>query len=185
MEDAAAMHHYIDAEKVRETAIIGSGSIGLEIAEQLTKRGIRVTIVEMAPQLIPKMDTDIAYMIEEKMKEKGVRVLTGDIVEEVAGQGKITGFKTKKGQSGETDMVIIATGVRPNTQLAERAGIRIGESHAIAVNEKMETSVPAIYAVGDVAESFSVITGKPIYRPLAATATKWAGSQEMQRPEGI
>lgn len=172
MEDAASIHQYIEDEHVHQTTIIGSGSIGLEIAEQLTKRGIEVTIVELAPQLIPKMDTDIAHMIAEKMKEKGVRVLVGDTVERVEGEQKITGFVTGKGQTGETDMVIIATGVRPNTQLAEKAGIAIGSSHAIAVNEKMETSIQDIYAVGDVAESFSLITGKPIYRPLAATATK-------------
>ena len=172
MEDAASIHQYIEDEHVHQTTIIGSGSIGLEIAEQLTKRGIEVTIVELAPQLIPKMDTDIAHMIAEKMKEKGVRVLVGDTVERVEGEQKITGFVTGKGQTGDTDMVIIATGVRPNTQLAEKAGIAIGSSHAIAVNEKMETSIQDIYAVGDVAESFSLITGKPIYRPLAATATK-------------
>jgi len=172
MEDAASIHQYIEDEHVHQTTIIGSGSIGLEIAEQLTKRGIEVTIVELAPQLIPKMDTDIAHMIAEKMKEKGVRVLVGDTVERVEGEQKITGFVTGKGQTGDTDMVIIATGVWPNTQLAEKAGITIGSSHAIAVNEKMETSIQDIYAVGDVAESFSLITGKPIYRPLAATATK-------------
>lgn len=172
MEDAENIHGYIQEHQINHTTIIGSGSIGLEIAEQLTKRGIQVTIVELAPQLIPKMDTDIAYMIEEKMKEKGVKILVGDTVETLDGDQSVTGFSTHKGVKSQTDMVIIATGVRPNTKLALDAGIDLGESGAIAVDAQMETSVPGIYAAGDVAESFSVLTHKPTYRPLAATATK-------------
>lgn len=172
MEDAANIHAYIEEKHVKNTCIIGSGSIGLEIAEQLSKRGIHVTIVELAPQLLPKMDTDIAYMIEEKMKEKGVSILVGDTIQSLTGEECITGFTTHKGIKAKTDMVIVATGVRPNNQLAKEAGILLGESGAIAVDKRMETSVLGIYAGGDVAESFSILTKKPTYRPLAATATK-------------
>lgn len=172
VEDAAKIQHYIQTNHVGYTTIVGSGSIGLEIAEQLTVKGIQVTIVEMAPQLLPRMDLDITHMIEQKMREKGVQLILGDVIQDLSGGQSITGYKTAKGLTGKTDMVIMATGVRPNTQLAVKAGIKLGPSRAIAVDKKMQTSVSDIFAAGDVAESYSLITGDPLYMPLAATATK-------------
>ena len=172
LEDARKIHSYIEKKQVKRTCIIGSGSIGLEIAEQLANRGIDTTIVEIDSQLIPKMDKDMAAMIEEEMKEKGVRILTKDYVEKLEGKENVTSFVTHNGVREKTDLIIIATGVRPNSQLGKECGLEIGKSGGFVVDKKMETSTKDIYAAGDVAESFSILTHKPLYCPLAATATK-------------
>lgn len=168
IQHTAAIDRYMKANQPKKVTIIGGGYIGLEMAEQLTQRGLDVTIVQRSNHIMAHLDQDIASRVEDHLVKKGVTLILND---EVTAISK-TDIQTKSGKVIEADMVILAVGVRPNTQLAKEIGVTIGDTGAIAVNSKMQTNLPHIYAVGDVAESYSVITGKPIYRPLGSTANK-------------
>lgn len=172
IENSRHIQDYIQNNSVKNAVIIGAGFIGLEMTEQLTHLGINVSVVELADQVMPAMDTDMAFRVEEHLEEHGAALYLGDTVTEIQGEQRVEQLLTAKGHTLDADMVILATGVHPNTALGEEIGIELGESKAIKVNAKMQTSIPTIYAVGDVAESFSVITGQPLYRPLGSTANK-------------
>lgn len=168
IQNTAAIHGFMEANNPKKVTIIGAGFIGLEMAEQLTHRGFEVTIVQRSNQVMPHLDKDMAFRVEEHIRENGVNLLLNE--EAIAISDKTV--ETKSGNVIDSDMVILATGVKPNTKLAAEIGIELGTSGAIEVNNKMQTNLPDIYAVGDVAESFSVVTGKPVYRPLGSTANK-------------
>ena len=172
IQDVRDIEGYAAAKQPEKALIIGAGFIGLEMAEQLVHKGWDVTIVQLENQVMPPMDADMAFRVEEVLMANGVHMHLGDTVKTIEGDGAIKKVVTTKGAIIETDIVILAAGVRPNTELAKEIGVTIGATGAVAVNSKMQTNVPDVYAVGDVAESFSVITGKPIYRPLGSTANK-------------
>lgn len=172
IENTRHIKDYMESHSVKKAVIIGAGFIGMEMTEQLTNLGIKVSVVEFSDQVMPSLDADMAFRVEEHLAEHGAELYLGDTVAEIMGEEKVEQLVTTKGQILKTDLVILAAGVRPNTELAEEIGIELGESKAIKVNPKMQTSIPDIYAVGDVAESFSVITGQPLYRPLGSTANK-------------
>ena len=142
------------------------------MAEQLVYKGWDVSIVQLENQVMPPMDADMAFRVEEVLMANAVHLHLGDTVKTIEGKGTVKKVVTTKGATIETDIVILAAGVRPNIQLPKEIGVTIGATGAVAVNSKMQTNIPDVYAVGDVAESFSVITGKPIYRPLGSTANK-------------
>lgn len=156
----------------KKALIIGGGFIGLEMTEQLVHKGLEVTVVQLEDQVMPSMDADMTFRVEEHMREKGVNLILSDTAKTIEGEKSVESVVTTNGLTIDTDIVILAAGVRPNTALAKAIGVEIGASRAIAVNKKMQTNLADVYAVGDVAESFSVITGKPIYRPLGSTANK-------------
>lgn len=168
IQDTSAIDRFIKKKEPRRAAIIGAGYIGLEMAEQLTNRGLEVTLVQRRNHILSHMDQDIVTYVEEHLVKKGVNLLLNEEVSEIT----TNEIRTKSGNVIETDLVILATGVRPNVHLAESIGVNIGHSGAIAVNNRMQTNLPDVYAVGDVAESYSLITGKPLYRPLGSTANK-------------
>ncbi|TRZ38506.1 dehydrogenase [Niallia circulans] len=168
IQHTAAIDQYMKGNQPKKVTIIGGGYIGLEMAEQLTQRGLEVTIVQRSHHIMAHLDQDIASRVEKHLTTKGVNLILNDEVTTI----RKMDIQTKSGKVIEADMVILAVGVRPNTQLAKEIGVTIGDTGAIAVNSKMQTNLPNIYAVGDVAESYSVITGKPIYRPLGSTANK-------------
>lgn len=168
IQNTAAIDQFIKENQPKKATIIGAGSIGLEMAEQLTHRGLDVTIVQRSNHVMPHFDKDMAFRVEEHLVKKGVTLLLNEEVTIISKEE----VQTKSGKVIASDMVILSTGVRPNAPLAKEIGITIGETGAIAVNHKMQTNLTDIYAVGDVAESYSAITGKPIYRPLGSTANK-------------
>lgn len=168
IQHAAAIDQYMQLQAPKRAVIIGAGFIGLEMAEQLTYKGLDVTIVQLADQVMPNFDKDMAARIEAHLRGKGVTLL----LEEEAASITEDAVKTAAGTVIPSDMVLLAVGVRPNTKLAVDAGVKAGASRALAVNRQMQTNLPDVYAVGDVAESYSLITGKPIYRPLGSTANK-------------
>lgn len=172
IQDVRDIEGYAAAKQPEKALIIGAGFIGLEMAEQLVYKGWDVTIVQLENQVMPPMDADMAFRVEEVLLANGVHLHLGDTVKTIEGDGTVKKVVTTKGATIETDIVILAAGVRPNTELAKEIGVTIGATGAVAVNSKLQTNVPDVYAVGDVAESFSVITGKPIYRPLGSTANK-------------
>ncbi|MEK4441995.1 FAD-dependent oxidoreductase [Niallia sp. FSL K6-0077] len=168
IQDTSAIDRFIKKKEPRRAAIIGAGYIGLEMAEQLTNRGLEVTLVQRSNHILSHMDQDIVTYVEEHLVKKGINLLLNEEVSEIT----TNEIRTKSGNVIETDLVILATGVRPNVHLAESIGVNIGHSGAIAVNNRMQTNLPNVYAVGDVAESYSLITGKSLYRPLGSTANK-------------
>lgn len=171
VQDARDFEAY-SVKQPKRALIIGAGFIGLEMTEQLVNKGLEVTVVQLEDQVMTPMDADMAFRVEEQMREKGVDLILNDTVKTIKGETSVERVVTTNGVTIEPDIIILSAGVSPNTELAKEIGVEIGKTGAIAVNKKMQTNIPNVYAVGDVAESFSIITGKPIYRPLGSTANK-------------
>lgn len=159
---------FLTEKAPRQIVIVGTGFIGLELCENFVELGLDVTLVEMLPQVTPGLDPDMAVYVEEELLRHGVKVFTGNGVQEI-GDGAV---RLANGENLPADMVIMATGVKPEVTLAREAGLEIGETGAIRVNARMQTSETDIYACGDCIEQFHVVTGKPVYRPLGSTANK-------------
>ena len=169
-----------DGEKIRQAVsngaksavIMGAGLIGLETGVALIEKGLKVTIVEMLPQILPAMlDADMAKLMQEHLQEKGMVILTSKGVEEFLGEDKVTAIMAG-GEKIEADLFISAFGVRANTKLAVDAGIPLGETRAIKTNGRMETDVRDVYAVGDCAEAPNIITHKPMCAQLGTIAVR-------------
>jgi len=173
-DDALKIQKALDTGEIEHAVIVGAGLIGMETADALFNRMVEVTIVEFQNQVLPGMlDPDIAAKLQRHMYEEGATIYTGDKVVRIEGKdGKVTGVVTEKHGLIECQMVITAVGVRPNVKLAKEAGLEIGETGAISVNEYMQTSDPDIYACGDCVESVHMITGKKVYAPMATYANR-------------
>ena len=138
---------------VRHVTVIGAGFIGLEMVEQLVATGVKVTLVELQPQVLPLFDPEMAQPLEADMRRAGVEVIVGDSVRQFeCGGSHVTAVELMSGTRFETNAVVVGIGVRPNTRLALDAGLVIGASGGIATNDVMQTNDPDIYAVGDAAE---------------------------------
>ena len=156
----------------KSAVIMGAGLIGLELGVGLMERGLKVTVVEMLPQILPQfLDADMAKMVQQHLEEKGMLILLNKSVEEFLGTDKVTGVKAG-GDIIEADLFISAFGVRANTKLAAEAGIPLGESRAIKTNGRMETDVKDVYAVGDCAEAPNIITHRPMAAQLGTIAVR-------------
>ncbi len=159
---------FIDAKNPQTAAIIGSGFIGLEMCENLKALGIEVTLIEKLPQVTPGLDSDMAVYVRNHLEKNGVTVLTDSSVSEITGNSVIMADNKEV----KADFVLVAAGVRPNTELAKAAGVELGVTGAIRVNKKMRTNLNDIYACGDCTEQLHLVTGYPVYRPLGSTANK-------------
>ena len=156
----------------KSAVIMGAGLIGLETGVALMERGLKVTVVEMLPQILPQMlDADMAKQVQEALQEKGMCILTGKCVEEFLGDEKVTAIMAG-GEKIEADLFISAFGVRANTKLAVDAGIPLGETRAIKTNARMETDIKDVYAVGDCAEAPNIVTHKPVCSQLGTIAVR-------------
>ena len=172
-DDAETILNLWEEEALDKAVIIGGGLIGLEMAEAFSRLDVDVTIVEIKDHILPALlDKEMAMLVQSYLVEKGIKVLTGSRVTEIiARDGKVAGVKVD-GKEIEAQLVLMAVGVRPNVELAKDAGLTIGETGAIKVNERLQTSDPNIYAGGDCVENIHLITGKPIYMPLGTIANK-------------
>jgi len=159
---------FIDSAKPKAAVIIGTGFIGLEVCENLKGLGIEVTLIEKLPQVTPGLDSDMAVYVKEHLIKNGIEVITDASIEEITKSSVVL----SDGRIIAADMVLMSTGVRPNTEIAKQAGIELGTTGAIKVNNKMQTNLADVYACGDCIEQFHVVTGKPVYRPLGSTANK-------------
>ncbi|MEM3881496.1 MAG: FAD-dependent oxidoreductase [Candidatus Bathyarchaeia archaeon] len=156
----------------KSAVVMGAGLIGLETGVALTERGLKVTVVEMLPQILPQMlDADMAKLVQERLQEHGMRILTEKAVEEFLGGDKVTAIMAG-GEKIEADLFLSAFGVRANAKLAAEAGIPLGETRGIKTNARMETEVKDVYAVGDCAETPHLITHKPVCQQLGTVAVK-------------
>ncbi len=158
-----------------KVVVIGAGYIGIEMAEAFLALRMDVTVVDMADQVMISMDEDMATIIADYMKEKGVHLITGEklVSIEKNEEGKVMAVVTNK-QTLEADLVILGLGVKPNTEMAEKAGLEMGVRGAIRVNKKLETSVPGIWAAGDCAESWHLLKKQQVFIPLGTVANKHA-----------
>lgn len=152
--------------------VVGGGFIGLEVAENLIEAGKNVKLVELGNQVMAPVDFDIASFVHEKAKQKGLALLLNVGVEKFNDKGETIEVFLNNGISVETDAVILAIGVKPETKLAVEAGLEIGETRGILVNEFMQTSNPDIYAVGDAIEVAHYINNKKVLIPLAWPANR-------------
>lgn len=171
--DSRRIRSWLSEHSARHAVVVGGGFIGLEMAENLAHRGVSVSLVEMAPQVMPPLDPEMAALVEKHLLGRGVDLHLGDAVVGFAERpGERLEVQTKKGASIEADLVILAVGVRPETGLAVQAGLRIGDRGGIEVDERMRTSVPGIWAVGDAVEVKETTTGVEIVLPLAGPANR-------------
>lgn len=174
VEDTFRIKDYIDATKPERAVVIGGGFIGIEMAENLRRLGTEVTLVEAAPQLMAPFDGDMAAFIHAEVRAAGVKLVLGGMVDGFESNGKSLGVRLKDGDTISCDMAVLAIGVAPDTALAKDAGFELGIKGSIVVNERMETSVPDVYAVGDAVQIKNYVTGKPALISLAGPANKQA-----------
>ncbi|MDR4494218.1 MAG: FAD-dependent oxidoreductase [Nitrospirales bacterium] len=171
--DSDAIRTYLTDYPTRQVLIIGGGFIGLETAEAMMNRGRTVTIVEKASQILPPFDPEMATFVAAHLQEKHVEIIVGDGIKGFHPIGEVA--KEAELESGirlPMDIAILSIGVRPELQLAREAGLAIGESGGIVVNDRQQTSDPDIYASGDAVETMHLVTGKKTRIPLAGPANK-------------
>ena len=173
-DDAVAIKEFLEKEDVSAPVIIGSGLIGMETADALVGKKLFPTVVELREQILPGiLDPEMAATLKTHLEDIGMEFALEHKVLKLEGdeEGNVTGVVTDQGTI-DADMVLVAVGVRPNVELARKAGLTIGETGAIAVNEFMQTSDPNIYSAGDCVECTNIITDRKVFVPLASTANK-------------
>jgi NADPH-dependent 2,4-dienoyl-CoA reductase/sulfur reductase-like enzyme/rhodanese-related sulfurtransferase len=164
---------YMDAIQSKSAVILGGGFVGLEVVEQLQRRGIQVWLIERNPQVLKPLDWEIARIIQQHMEAKGVRVLLEQKVRKIVPESeRAKAIELEDGSCLAADLFIVATGIRPRTKLAQDAGLAIGSTQGVLVNDWLQTSDPSIYAVGDIAEVVHGVTGKRMRIPLAGPANR-------------
>lgn len=172
VEDTLRIRDYVVKNKPKSAVLAGGGYIGLEVAENLRELGMDVTIVQRPNQLLNPLDYEMASFVHAKMREKGIRLMLGHSVEGFEKAGDQVNVLIKGEQPIKTDMVLLAIGVAPDTHLAKEAGLILGIKNSIVVNDRMETSAPDIYAVGDAVEVRHFVTGSKALISLAGPANK-------------
>ena len=174
VDDTDRIKAYMNSHQVRRAVIIGGGFIGLEMAENLKHAGAEVAVVEMAPQVMGPIDFSMAAIVHEHLQQQGVKLFLGQAVERFSTDCNGLAVHFKSGKELHADMVIISIGVRAQTALAQAAGLKLGETRGIWVNEYLQTSDENIYAVGDAIEFPHPITRKPWLNFLAGPANRQA-----------
>jgi NADPH-dependent 2,4-dienoyl-CoA reductase/sulfur reductase-like enzyme/rhodanese-related sulfurtransferase len=171
--DSRSIKSWIEDRKAQSAVIVGGGFIGLEMAENLIHLGLGVTIVGRPDQVLPRLDPEMAELVQRHITAKQVNIRLGDAVAafEKTESGRLQ-VTTQSGQKLETDMVVLSMGVRPETGLAQQAGLQLGELGGIRVDESMRTSDPSIWAVGDAVECKDFVTGSWTLAALAGPANR-------------
>lgn len=168
-EDAISIRKFVEDNAAKRAAVIGGGFIGLEIAENLMAKGVSVTLIDMAPQLMPGIfDAEMAEYIRRKLQAKGMRILTNAALQKIEGTDKVAGVVTAVG-SLAADLVVLAIGIRPATRFLQDSGLEM-ENGRILTDEYMQTNLPDIYAVGDCAQVRNRVTGKGMWSAMGSTA---------------
>jgi NADPH-dependent 2,4-dienoyl-CoA reductase/sulfur reductase-like enzyme len=177
LDGIVTIRHPANAEKLKRIideakniVIVGAGYIGVEMAEAVSSLGKKVTVVEFLDQPLPNLDKEIANLVKAEM-EKKVDLRLGEKLEAFEGKDRVERVVTNK-NSYDCDLAIVATGIRPNVELAKMLGCKLGETGAIWVDEKMQTSVENVYSAGDCVETKHMVTGKKVWIPLAPAANK-------------
>ena len=172
VEDTLKIRAFIEQNQPKTAVVVGGGFIGLEMAENLNELGIKTTIVQRGNHLLPTVDCDMASFIHASFRYRGVQLLLNTETEKMSITGDKVLLDISGGRSISADMAVIAVGVVPENTLAKKAGLELGVKGAIKVNEKMQTSVPDVYAVGDAVQVKNFITGQDAVISLAGPANK-------------
>lgn len=168
-EDADMLRQIVEAGEIRRAVIVGGGFIGLEIAENLAAKDVKVSVIDFALHILPGfLDPEIADYVENKLADAGVMCFTGTGLEEILGEEKVEKVKTSR-RAMKADACILAMGIRPNTEFLQDAGLEMFKG-ALLTNQALQTNDPDIYAVGDCAMVTNRITGKPQWSPMGSTA---------------
>jgi len=173
VEDGMAIREFIQRERPRRAVIVGAGYIGLEMAESFHVLGLETTVIGRPPQVLKRFDPGMAKLVQDELESQGIQLSLGDEVRVLEGdaQGRVSRVVSSKG-TFEADLVLLALGVRPSVALAKEAGVALGETGAIATDAQMRTNLPDVFAAGDCAEAYHLITGRGAYVPLGTTANK-------------
>lgn len=172
LEDTDRIYQFLEEKRPRRAVVIGGGLIGMEMAENLVARGLETTVVEFLPQVLSFLDAEMAEQVHHHCDAKKLCLLLNEkvsAIREINGQGQV---ETEAGAVIPADLVIMSVGVRPNTALAREAGLELGTTGGLKVDEWMQTSDPDILAAGDCVETINLVTGKPALMPMAAPANK-------------
>ncbi len=172
VEDTLKIKKYLNAYHPGSAVVVGGGFIGIEVAENLRELGVKVTLVEAADQLMAPFDNDMASFIHAELRKNGIELMLGQMVEGFADTDSGIDVRLKDSGAIHTDMVFMAIGVAPETTLARAAGLELGIKGSIVVNDRMETSVPDIYAVGDAVQIKNFVTDTDTLISLAGPANK-------------
>lgn len=170
--DTDAIKEYLLRERPRRAVVVGGGFIGLEMAENLHEAGLHVDVVEMAPQVMAPLDFSMAAIVHRHLQDKGVGLRLSEGVGRFEDAGAAVAVHLQSGARIEADMVLLSIGVRSENRLAREAGLRLGARGGIVVDDRMRSSDPDIYALGDVVEVLNPVTGRPTMIPLAGPANK-------------
>jgi len=172
LQSGITVREVVDSERPKRAVVVGGGYIGLEMAEALLLRGLEVSLVERGEQVMGTLDPDMGALVSDAVIEVGVRLYRGESLEAFEiGDGRVTAVVTDR-RTLPADLVILGLGVRPRTELADRAGVDLGVRGAIRVNGRMQTSVPGIWAAGDCAETFHLVSRRPVHIALGTIANK-------------
>lgn len=172
MADCFAVHEELGRRGAGSALIVGAGYIGLEMAEAFTARGMKIAIAEQLPEVLPTVDPELGAIVRGELVAHGVEVLTGVRVEAIGEQAGALVVKGTPDLERPVDLVLVAVGVRPDSELAADAGAETGVKGAIRVNRRMETNLPDVFAAGDCVETYHRILRGPTYLPLGTTAHK-------------
>ncbi|MEG9328561.1 CoA-disulfide reductase [Salinimicrobium catena] len=168
--DTDRIKSYVEKYQPKTAVIVGGGFIGLEMAENLNDLGINVSLVQRSEQVMPVLDFEMAAIVQQHLRAKGVQLFLNNGLERIEAEGKKVVLKN--GKELYTDMIVMAAGVQPESKLAEEAGLELGSRKSIKVNEYLQTSDPSIYAVGDAIEVKDYISGESSFVPLAWPANR-------------
>jgi len=171
MQDADYLRAIRDERKIKKAVVVGGGLIGVETCEAMELAGIKITIIELLPQLLTFLDWEMAKLVENHVRSRNADVITESGVAAFLGEnGRLTAVKLQNGTELPCELAVVAIGVTPNTKLAREAGLHIGKAGGISVDAFMQTSDPDIYAVGDCVEVPHLITGNKVLAPLGDLA---------------
>jgi NADPH-dependent 2,4-dienoyl-CoA reductase/sulfur reductase-like enzyme len=171
LTDSDEVRRYMEEHPLKWAAVVGGGYIGLEVAENLCRLGMEVSLVEAEDRVALAYGPEVSERVEEHLKENGVRVYTGAEVEEFTGEQRVQGVRFGD-EELEADLVVVGIGIKPCVDLAEEAGAEIGDSGAIRVDRHMKTNLPDVWAAGDCVETVNLVSGKPVWIPLGDTANQ-------------
>lgn len=171
LQDVDRIKQRVD-QHIGRAVVVGAGFIGLELAENLVRRGVATTVVEMQDQILPPLDREMTAPLAEHLRSRGVRLLLGQSAEGFEPAPDGLDVCLKSGERISAGLVILGIGVRPENGLAIAAGLEVGSRGGIRVNEQLQTGDPAIYAVGDAIEVTDFVVGGPTQVPLAGPANR-------------
>ena len=172
VEDTFRIRDYVTQQRPRRAVVVGGGFIGLETAENLIHAGVETTLLQRSSHVMPPLDEDMASAVHAYLRDHGVDLRLNTTYTDIRPSTRGLTVELTDGTSLESDLVLLAIGVTPDSSLAAEAGLQLGAKGAIVVNERMETSVPDIYAIGDAVEVRHFVTGKPALIALAGPANK-------------